>query len=938
MLQIKAGLSRPQKEDETLNEVDSFSSNEEPAGPKADNAERSKKVAQSDNRVTSIPQEGGDKKNNPSENKNYTTNITIAHTNQWPEEAGNYVEKEEKDKETEFQKDALKRQCNNIWQRPAETLLSRKRKQRICSMSFGNRQSKLSGQSGDLPTENQTPKNTLISKPGVIPAINKKKHPMKRYYLKRDCGHIAQKNKSSTSCHQLQENLSEKSSLTKRDSWIWFKTDHKEGLDTFSSRQREFQSTDPRVAHLAAEINRQEALNQDIIRKAQSLQMSVADGDPENRNMGKYYNPAVREDCHSYDTGRSKAYHAQLDRIASHVHSSHSFPMSSPPRRHYGPYIGNCGEDSCVNVPEHNGTQSEKYVPACPNVVETSLFTPMPSDKWNIDDSCNRRMPLEERSSYDQEFINDSLKTRNLLFLKEQTMWSNVNTGTHGPSKGQQTKSYKRRQIPPTMNQEVDMTQIKHLELRSGQGQGSNNGNHLYQNHNSRTMPTDDLLSNSNTCTMVPVSSCDNRPPAKPIFKRSEDGNYLTICLPVSELNDYLPGLKLAHSSHPKKSHSHSFLEGKVDAAQKQIGSEVTKTIHNLFFDTELSSSVSVSKSPKMSVVRDEHRLYGRDQVPPKSIGEMAMNQIFSSTHQRSADNATTDWSAFTETFSVPNPMAQESTDVQVAATSQNLATSSSNPTGRVRKNVFSREYYLGGRALNRLSGDIKQNQMPATSRWKMNARDRSSNRTTSSPNQLSTMTSTSTSDQKVFDPLQWNHVKEFPTCHETSPPHKMKRFTAQPFSFSTSPKSERNAWAWWDVPSRKISAANSEPGGHKDSFATFSLSNETPSAVTGNEARSITSSHDPFILRNVHDEFLTGIDPAFVQSRETSAQPQLLSLRSHDSISLSLDYQQNYDSDVGQPVFISQSTNGDQWYDDIASSSSSGQICHTYTTNFDLQ
>ncbi|GFR79003.1 hypothetical protein ElyMa_005863300 [Elysia marginata] len=83
---------------------------------------------------------------------------------------------------------------------------------------------------------------------------------------------------SSLSCcssgggeRQLPGNRSDATLVGKRDSWIWFSHEHKPSLENFASRQRRFHSLDPRVADIAAEIRRQEEMNEDIEREAGSI-------------------------------------------------------------------------------------------------------------------------------------------------------------------------------------------------------------------------------------------------------------------------------------------------------------------------------------------------------------------------------------------------------------------------------------------------------------------------------------------------------------------------------------------------------------------------------------------------------------------------------------------------------------------------------------------
>ncbi|BFZ18895.1 hypothetical protein BsWGS_21934 [Bradybaena similaris] len=70
---------------------------------------------------------------------------------------------------------------------------------------------------------------------------------------------------------QFHGNRSESSLVCKRDSWIWFSPDMRPSVEDFAARQRKFRSRDPRVAELAVEISRQEELNRDIERAAESL-------------------------------------------------------------------------------------------------------------------------------------------------------------------------------------------------------------------------------------------------------------------------------------------------------------------------------------------------------------------------------------------------------------------------------------------------------------------------------------------------------------------------------------------------------------------------------------------------------------------------------------------------------------------------------------------
>ncbi|CAG5120121.1 unnamed protein product [Candidula unifasciata] len=70
---------------------------------------------------------------------------------------------------------------------------------------------------------------------------------------------------------QFHGNRSESSLVCKRDSWIWFSPDMRPSVEDFAARQRKFRSRDPRVAELAFEISRQEEMNRDIERAAESL-------------------------------------------------------------------------------------------------------------------------------------------------------------------------------------------------------------------------------------------------------------------------------------------------------------------------------------------------------------------------------------------------------------------------------------------------------------------------------------------------------------------------------------------------------------------------------------------------------------------------------------------------------------------------------------------
>ncbi|BFZ04389.1 hypothetical protein BsWGS_07428 [Bradybaena similaris] len=70
---------------------------------------------------------------------------------------------------------------------------------------------------------------------------------------------------------QTTTNPSDSSVVLQRDSWIWFSPETRPNAENFASRQRKFRSLDPRVDALAEEIRRQDELNRDIERTAESL-------------------------------------------------------------------------------------------------------------------------------------------------------------------------------------------------------------------------------------------------------------------------------------------------------------------------------------------------------------------------------------------------------------------------------------------------------------------------------------------------------------------------------------------------------------------------------------------------------------------------------------------------------------------------------------------